>query len=65
MLYAALWRALPGPTLIKALLALVMLVAVVAYCFLWLFPRIAPLAPFNGNTVDQQPTGTATAHPSR
>jgi hypothetical protein len=24
----------------------------VAVCFLWIFPRIAPLMPFNDNTVD-------------
>jgi len=34
--------------------ALVLLLAVVAFCSLWLFPRIAPAMPFNGNTVDAQ-----------
>ena len=53
MLYSALWRALPGPRVaVKVLLALVLVLAVVAFCFLWLFPRIAPLMPFNDNTVD-------------
>jgi hypothetical protein len=52
VLYAALWRALPGPLVVRVLLALVLLAAVVAFCFLWLFPRIAPSMPFNDNTVD-------------
>ena len=51
MLYGALWRALPGPTPAKALQVLVLLAAVVAFLFLWLFPRIAPSMPFNDNTV--------------
>lgn len=59
MLYAALWRALPGPFVVKALLALVLLAAVVAFCFLWLFPRIAPSMPFNDNTVDGGSAGSA------
>ena len=52
MLYAAIWRALPGPLVVRVLLALALLAAVVAFCFLWLFPRIAPSMPFNDNTVD-------------
>ncbi|GAB3441562.1 hypothetical protein GCM10027517_17790 [Phycicoccus ginsengisoli] len=55
MLYAAIWRALPGPLVVRVLLALVLLAAVVAFCFLWLFPRIAPSMPFNDNTVDRGP----------
>jgi hypothetical protein len=62
MLYAALWRALPGPTVVRALLALVLLAGVVAICFLWLFPRIAPLMPFNDNTVDPQTAGASAAY---
>ena len=62
MLYAALWRALPGPTVVRALISLVLLLAVVAFCFLWLFPRIAPLMPFNDNTVDPQPSGASPAY---
>ena len=57
MLYAALWRALPGPAPAKLLQALVLLAAVVAFLFLWLFPRIAPLMPFNDNTVGATPMG--------
>jgi hypothetical protein len=52
VIYAAIWRALPGPLAVRVLLAAVLVLAVVAFCFLWLFPRIAPLMPFNDNTVD-------------
>ena len=62
MLYAALWRALPGPPLVRALLCLVLLVAVVAVCFLWLFPRVAPLMPFNDNTVTPHASGHHAAY---
>ncbi|WP_270888688.1 hypothetical protein [Pedococcus sp. 5OH_020] len=57
MLYAAIWRALPGPLVVRLLLAVALAFAVVAFCFLWLFPRIAPLMPFNDNTVDPSATG--------
>ena len=59
MLYAAIWRALPGPLVVRILLAAVLVLIVVAVCFLWLFPRIAPLMPFNDNTVD--PTASRAA----
>ena len=41
-------------------------VAVIAFCFLWLFPRISPLMPWGDNTVDngaQSPSSTAPIHP--
>jgi hypothetical protein len=60
MLYAAIWRALPGPLVVRVLLAAVLVLLVVAFCFLWLFPRIAPLMPFNDNTVD--PSAGVVAH---
>lgn len=50
-MYAALWRALPGPTWAKGLQALVLLGAVVTVCFLWVFPWLAPLLPFTDVTV--------------
>ena len=64
MIYGALWRALPGPTVLKAVQALVLLAAAVAVLFLWVFPRIAPAMPFNENTVGAastigSPLGTA------
>ena len=52
MIYSAIWRALPGPLVVRVLLAAVLVLAVVAVLFVWVFPRIAPLMPFNDNTVD-------------
>ncbi len=51
MVYSAIWRALPGPLPVRILLAALLVLGVVAFCFLWLFPRIAPSMPFNDNTV--------------
>ncbi|WP_457254404.1 hypothetical protein [Pedococcus sp. P5_B7] len=60
MIYAAIWRALPGPLVVRVLLAAVLVLAVVAVLFVWVFPRIAPLMPFNDNTVD--PSAGVVAH---
>ena len=62
MLYAAVWRALPGPLWARLVLAVALLVAVVAFCFVWLFPRIAPIMPFNDNTVDPAGAAGTAAH---
>lgn len=50
-MYGWLWRILPGPVPVKALLALVLAAAVVAVLFVWVFPAVAPLMPFNDGTV--------------
>jgi hypothetical protein len=50
--YGWLWRLLPGPKAVKVLLATLLLVAVVAALFNWVFPAIAPLMPFNDTTVE-------------
>ncbi|MBR7742553.1 hypothetical protein KC207_04530 [Phycicoccus sp. BSK3Z-2] len=50
-MYAALWRALPGPAWFKAIEALVLLAAVVVVLFQWVFPAVADSLPFNDNTV--------------
>lgn len=52
-MYAALWRLLPGPAWVKALQALVLIVAVVSVCFVWVFPWISPKLPFSQNTVEE------------
>ena len=52
-MYGFIWRHLPGPTIVRILLALVLLVAAVAVLFLWVFPVLAPIMPFNNGTVDQ------------
>ena len=61
-MYAVLWRLLPGPRLVKALQALVLAAGVVAVCFLWVFPAVAPLMPFNETTVTE--TSTTPASPT-
>lgn len=53
MLYAAIWRLLPGPLAVRVVAAAVLVIAVVAVLFLWVFPHVAPYMPFNDNTVDQ------------
>lgn len=51
--YGALWRILPGPVPVKILLALVLLAAVVAALFTWVFPVLEPLMPGNDITVGE------------
>ena len=50
-MYAALWRVLPGPTWVRVLLCVVLVVAVVGVCFEWVFPAISSHLPFTDNTV--------------
>ena len=51
--YALIWRILPGPTALKVIEAVVLLLAVVAALFIWVFPLVAPYMPFNDTTVNQ------------
>ena len=51
--YGLIWRLLPGPKALKLLQALILLLAVVAVLFIWVFPQVAPYMPFNDTTVDQ------------
>ncbi len=50
--YGLLWRILPGPKPVKVVLVVLLLAAVVAALFTWVFPAIAPLMPFNDTTVE-------------
>ena len=52
-MYGFIWRHLPGPLVLRILLALVLVGAVIAVLFLWVFPAVAPIMPFNNGTVDQ------------
>lgn len=52
-MYGPLWRLLPGPWPVKVVLSLLLVAAVVAACFLWLFPAIAPYMPFSDNSVQR------------
>ena len=51
--YGLIWRILPGPKPVKALLALLLFVGVLAVLLTWVFPAIAPLMPFNETTVGE------------
>ncbi|KGN41656.1 hypothetical protein [Knoellia aerolata] len=62
-MYAALWRALPGPALLRAALLVVLLGAVVVACFEWLFPLVASWLPYDETTVGSD-TGAALPGPS-
>ncbi len=57
-MYAELWQRLPGPTPVRALITLVLILLVVAVLFLWVFPWAEQHLPFLNVTVDQGP-GTA------
>ena len=52
-MYGLLWRLLPGPVWIRVILAILLVLAVVAACFTWVFPAVAPFMPFNDITVDE------------
>jgi hypothetical protein len=52
-MYAAIWRALPGPTPVRVLLAILIVLAVVAVLFLWVFPWAEQHLPFLNVTVDE------------
>ncbi|MCV2392826.1 hypothetical protein OEB99_00745 [Actinotalea sp. M2MS4P-6] len=50
--YGMLWRVLPGPTWLKIVVLVALAAAVVAVCFAWVFPAVAPIMPFNDVTVE-------------
>jgi hypothetical protein len=50
-MYGWLWRHLPGPTPVRVLVALALLVAAVAILFTWVFPWLEPRLPFTDVTV--------------
>src|SRR5690606_28234046 len=52
LMYGWVWRHLPGPALVRALILLVVAVALVALLFEVVFPAIAPLLPLDQNTVE-------------
>ena len=52
-MYGWIWRHLPGSTAVKALQALVLVLAVVALLLFVVFPWVEPHLPFNDVTVDQ------------
>ena len=50
-MYPWLWRHLPGPAWVRVGTLTIAAVGLLALCFLWVFPAIAPLMPFNNTTV--------------
>jgi len=50
-MYGALWRALPGPAAVKALLVLALAAGVVYVCFEWFFPWLNDWLAFNDPVV--------------
>ncbi|MCT1683929.1 hypothetical protein [Corynebacterium appendicis] len=46
-MYQALWRALPGPTPVKVLIVIALLVAVFFLLMTVVFPWLSPLMPYN------------------
>ena len=51
--HGLVWRILPGPTALKVVETVILVLAVVAVLFTWVFPAVAPYMPFNDNTVGQ------------
>ena len=50
-MYGAIWRALPGPTWLRFLLAVALAAAVVYLLFEYVFPVIEPFMPFQQGEV--------------
>mgnify|MGYP007125824403 CR=1 FL=1 len=50
-MYGLLWRALPGPRPVKALLAIVLAVALVLLLMEVVFPWVSELLPYSDVTV--------------
>ena len=50
-MYAALWRILPGPTFVKLLEALVLLMGTIAVLFTWVYPWAEKYFNLTGKTV--------------
>ncbi|WP_166140118.1 hypothetical protein [Nocardioides ochotonae] len=52
-MYAALWRLLPGPTWLRVLEALALVVVVLIVLMTLVFPAVEPLLPFDDVTVGE------------
>jgi hypothetical protein len=52
-MYGWIWRHLPGPALVRAVLLLVLAAAIVLALFEVVFPAVAPLLPLDQNTVGE------------
>lgn len=52
-MYAALWRALPGPVIVKLIILLVLVAAVLYALFTFVFPWVQTLIPVPDATIDE------------
>ncbi|MCB2412636.1 hypothetical protein LGT39_07230 [Demequina sp. TTPB684] len=52
MMYAWIWRHLPGPVWLRAIEAALALALVVLVLFEWVFPFVSAILPFQEQTVD-------------
>ncbi|MBV0896173.1 hypothetical protein [Microbacterium sp. NC79] len=51
-MYAALWRALPGPAIIRILILLIGAAAIVYGLFYFVFPWVAEILPQPDSTIE-------------
>ncbi|MFD4661459.1 hypothetical protein ACFWP2_38275 [Kitasatospora sp. NPDC058444] len=51
-MYGWIWRHLPGNTLVRAVVSLLLVVGIVYLLFTYVFPWAEPLLPFGDVTVD-------------
>ncbi|MFF2075108.1 hypothetical protein ACFVXG_10140 [Kitasatospora sp. NPDC058162] len=51
-MYGFIWRHLPGNTLVKAVISLLLILGIVYLLFTYVFPWAEPLLPFGDVTVD-------------
>lgn len=52
-MYGWLWRHIPGNTWVKGSTVIVLAFGLIAVLFLWVFPWLAPLLPFQQQTVGE------------
>jgi len=52
-MYGALWRVLPGPWWVRALILLVAVAAILTVCVFWVFPWIDTIVAPQDVTVDE------------
>ena len=50
-MYPWIWRHLPGGIVAKVAVAVLIVLGIVAALFLWVFPWLSPLLPFQQQTV--------------
>jgi len=56
-MYGWIWRHLPGNVIVRALLSLVLVLAIVYVLFEYVFPWAEPLLPFGESTLDEGRAG--------